>query len=170
MRVIVDLVVNHTSIDHPWFQPARANPKSPFRDWYVWSDDRPKDHDKGVVFPGVQRSTWTFDDAAGMWYFHRFYEHQPDLKTHNPAVRDEIKKIMGYWLELGVSGFRMDAVPFLIEQKGADVEHEKDFELLHEMRDLPRLARPRRDHAGGGQRARRKRASSTSATRATTCR
>jgi maltose alpha-D-glucosyltransferase / alpha-amylase len=136
MRVIVDLVVNHTSIDHPWFQHARGNPQSPFRDWYVWADDRPRDHDKGIVFPGVQRSTWTFDDAAGMWYFHRFYEHQPDLKTHSPAVRDEIKKIMGYWLELGVSGFRMDAVPFLIEKKGAGVEHVKDFDMLHEMRNF----------------------------------
>ena len=83
----------------------------------MWADDRPSDHDKGIVFPGVQRTTWTFDDAAGMWYFHRFYDHQPDLNTENPAVRDEIMKIMGYWLELGASGFRMDAVPFLIEKK-----------------------------------------------------
>ncbi|HEX5814755.1 MAG TPA: alpha-amylase family protein, partial [Methylomirabilota bacterium] len=136
MRVIVDLVVNHTSIDHPWFQAARANPQSPFRDWYVWSDERPADHHTGVVFPGVQRTTWTFDDTAGMWYFHRFYDHQADLDTHHPAVRDEIMKIMGYWLELGVSGFRMDAVPFMVERKGPDVEPVKDFELLHEMRDF----------------------------------
>ena len=134
MRVIVDLVVNHTSIDHPWFQHARGNPQSPFRPWYVWADERPRNHEDGIVFPGVQRSTWTHDDVAGMWYFHRFYEHQPDLNTQNPAVRDEIMKIMGYWLELGVSGFRMDAVPFLIEKKGAGVEHEKDFTFLHDMR------------------------------------
>jgi maltose alpha-D-glucosyltransferase / alpha-amylase len=136
MRIIVDLVVNHTSIDHPWFQSARSNPQSLFRPWYVWADERPRDHDKGIVFPGVQKSTWTFDDAAGMWYFHRFYEHQPDLNTSHPAVRDEIMKIMGYWLELGVSGFRMDAVPFLIERKGAGVDPEQDFDLLHEMRDF----------------------------------
>jgi maltose alpha-D-glucosyltransferase / alpha-amylase len=138
MRVIVDLVVNHSSIDHPWFQSARASAKSPYRDWYVWSDERPKNHEKGVVFPGVQRSTWTFDDAAGLWYFHRFYEHQADFNTHNPAVRAEIMKIMGYWLQLGVSGFRMDAVPFLIERKGADVAtaSEQDFGLLHDMRDF----------------------------------
>jgi maltose alpha-D-glucosyltransferase / alpha-amylase len=138
MRVIVDLVVNHSSIDHPWFQSARASSKSLHRDWYVWADERPKNHQKGVVFPGVQRSTWTFDDAAGMWYFHRFYEHQADLNTHNPAVRAEIMKIMGYWLELGVSGFRMDAVPFLIERKGADMAKasEQDFRLLHDMRDF----------------------------------
>jgi maltose alpha-D-glucosyltransferase / alpha-amylase len=138
MRVIVDLVVNHSSIDHPWFQSARASSKSLHRDWYVWADERPKNHEKGVVFPGVQRSTWTFDDAAGMWYFHRFYEHQADLNTHHPAVRAEIMKIMGYWLELGVSGFRMDAVPFLIERKGADIAtaSKQDFKLLHDMRDF----------------------------------
>jgi maltose alpha-D-glucosyltransferase/alpha-amylase len=136
IRVIVDLVVNHTSIDHPWYQSARTNPQSLFRPWYVWADERPRDHDKGIVFPGVQKSTWTFDDAAGMWYFHRFYDHQPDLNTSHPAVRDEIMKIMGYWLELGVSGFRMDAVPFLIQRKGAGVERAQDFDLLHEMRDF----------------------------------
>jgi len=134
MRVIVDLVVNHTSNEHPWFRAARGDPASPFRDWYVWSDERPKDHDTGMVFPGIQRTTWSFDDAAGLWYFHRFYDHQPDLNTHHPAVRDEITKIMGYWLELGVSGFRMDAVPFLIERKGAGVKFEQDFGLLHDMR------------------------------------
>jgi maltose alpha-D-glucosyltransferase/alpha-amylase len=143
MRVIVDLVVNHSSIDHPWFQHARGNPGSPFRDWYVWADERPKDHADGVVFPGVQRSTWTFDDAAGMWYFHRFYDHQADLNAHHPAVRDEIMKIMGYWLELGVAGFRMDAVPFLVERKGPNVEPAKDFTLLHEMRNF--LSWRRRD-------------------------
>jgi maltose alpha-D-glucosyltransferase/alpha-amylase len=136
MRVIVDLVVNHTSKDHPWFQQARKNPKSPFRDWYVWSDKRPKEWNTGMVFPGYQDSTWTRDERAKQWYFHRFYDHQPDLNTHHPAVRDEIMKIMGFWLELGVSGFRMDAVPFLIERKGAGVEHKQDFGLLHEMRQF----------------------------------
>jgi maltose alpha-D-glucosyltransferase/alpha-amylase len=136
IRVIVDLVVNHTSIEHPWFQHARRDDKSPFREWYVWSKERPENHDKGMVFPGVQKSTWTYDRAAKEYYFHRFYKFQADLNTHNKAVRGEISKIMGFWLELGVSGFRMDAVPFLIEAKGAHVEHEQDFELLHEMRDF----------------------------------
>jgi maltose alpha-D-glucosyltransferase/alpha-amylase len=136
LRVVVDLVINHTSKDHPWFQAARSDSKSPFRDWYIWSDERPKDHEQGTVFPGVQKTTWTFDDTAGLWYFHRFYEHQPDLNTHNPAVLDEIDKILGYWLQLGISGFRMDAVPFFIERKGAGVEHVKDFKLLNEMRKL----------------------------------
>ena len=136
IRVIVDLVVNHTSIEHPWFQQARRDPASPFRDWYLWSDERPADHNKGMVFPGVQKTTWTYDKQAQSYYFHRFYDFQPDLNTHNKKVRAEIYKIMGFWLELGVSGFRMDAVPFLIEKKGANVEHVKDFELLHEMRDF----------------------------------
>jgi maltose alpha-D-glucosyltransferase/alpha-amylase len=134
MRVIVDLVVNHTSIEHPWFQAARSDPKSPYRRWYVWADERPADHESGTVFPGVQKTTWTLDDASGLWYFHRFYDHQADLDAHNPEVRSEIVKIMGYWLELGVSGFRMDAVPFLIERKGPGVEPVKDFSLLQEMR------------------------------------
>jgi maltose alpha-D-glucosyltransferase / alpha-amylase len=136
MRVIVDLVVNHTSVDHPWFQAARNDPASPFRSYYVWSKERPSDHADGIVFPGVQETNWTWDEQAGEYYFHRFYDHQPDLNTMNPQVRKEIKKVMGFWLQLGVSGFRMDAVPFLVERKGAGVEHDKDFELLYEMRDF----------------------------------
>lgn len=136
IRVIVDLVVSHTSVQHPWFQSARSDPNSPFRDWYVWSEERPADHDEGLVFPGVQKTNWTYDEQAGQYYFHRFYEFQPDLDTHHPMVREEIMKIMGFWLELGVSGFRMDAVPFLIERKGANVEPVQDFELLHELRDF----------------------------------
>jgi maltose alpha-D-glucosyltransferase / alpha-amylase len=136
IRVIVDLVVNHTSVDCPWFRAARSDPKSHFRDWYVWADERPKNHKDGIVFPGEQMSTWDFDRRAGQWYFHRFYKHQADLNTWHPYVRAEIQKIMGFWLQLGVSGFRMDAVPFLIEKKGAGIEHQQDFNLLKEMRDF----------------------------------
>jgi maltose alpha-D-glucosyltransferase/alpha-amylase len=136
LRVIVDLVVNHSSVDAPWFQAARNDPKSPFRDWYVWADARPPNHRDGIVFPGEQVSTWSYDRRAGQYYFHRFYRHQADLNTWNPYVRAEIQKIMGFWLQLGVSGFRMDAVPFLIEKKGAGIEHEQDFGLLKEMRDF----------------------------------
>src|SRR6478752_10257163 len=89
IRVIADLVVNHTSIDHPWFQQARKDPSSKYRDWYVWSKKRPRDWNKGMVFPGVQKSTWSFDEAARQWYLHRFYEFQPDLNTHNPEVQQE---------------------------------------------------------------------------------
>jgi maltose alpha-D-glucosyltransferase/alpha-amylase len=134
MRVVVDLVANHTSDQHPWFRSARSDPESPFRDWYVWSKRRPRDHAKGTVFPPVQKTTWSRDRKSGLYYFHRFYEHQPDLNTRHPAYRDELYKVMGYWLQLGVSGFRMDAVPFLVEHKGAHVKPLKDFELLQEMR------------------------------------
>jgi maltose alpha-D-glucosyltransferase/alpha-amylase len=136
LRVIIDLVVSHTSIDHPWFQAARKDRDSPYRSWYVWADERPENHAEGIAFPGAQTTNWTWDRSARQYYFHRFYEHQADLNTHHPAVRHEILKIMGFWLELGASGFRMDAVPFLIERKGANVEPEKDYELLHELRDF----------------------------------
>jgi maltose alpha-D-glucosyltransferase/alpha-amylase len=136
MRVIVDLVVNHTSNEHAWFRQACKDPRSPFRSWYVWSKKRPPDHAQGMVFPGVQKTTWTYDKAAGEYYFHRFYEFQPDLDTMNPEVQREIMRIMGFWLQLGVSGFRMDAVPFFISHKGAGVRPKKDYELLHKMRDF----------------------------------
>ncbi len=115
IRVIVDLVVNHTSDQHPWFRSARSSRTSRYRDWYVWADDPPKTPAKDVVFPDQETSMWQWDEKAGQHYLHRFYKHQPDLNVANPAVRDEIAKIMGFWLELGVSGFRVDAVPFLIE-------------------------------------------------------
>ncbi|MBN8929279.1 MAG: trehalose synthase [Rhodospirillales bacterium 69-11] len=119
IRLLIDLVVNHTSDQHPWFQEACRNPDSPYRDWYVWADKKPKNANSGLVFPGVQKSTWTYDEVAKAWYFHRFYEFQPDLDTASPHVQAEILKIMGFWLQLGVSGFRMDAVPFVIAEKGA---------------------------------------------------
>jgi maltose alpha-D-glucosyltransferase/alpha-amylase len=136
IRVIADMVFNHTSIDSPWFQRARSDPKSPYRDWYVWADERPKNHKEGIVFPGEQTTTWTFDKTAGQYYFHRFYAHQADLNTWNPYVRAEIQKIMGFWVQLGVSGFRLDAVPFVIEKKGPGVAHQMDFNLLKEMREF----------------------------------
>ena len=136
LRVIIDLVCNHTSDQHPWFKEARRDPRSRHHDWYLWSAQRPKDWNKGMVFPGVQKATWTRDPVAREYYFHRFYDFQPDLNTHHPAVKQEIMRIMGFWLELGVSGFRMDAVPFLIEHKGTRVRHTRDYDLLHEMRDF----------------------------------
>jgi maltose alpha-D-glucosyltransferase/alpha-amylase len=131
LRVLIDLVVNHTSDQHPWFQEARRDPKSKYRDWYVWSKKKPKNAAAGVVFPGVQKSTWTYDEVAKAYYFHRFYDFQPDLNTANPEVQAEILKIMGFWLQLGVSGFRMDAVPFVISEKGASVTKPmEDYEML----------------------------------------
>ena len=121
LRVLIDLVVNHTSNEHPWFQEARRDPKSKYRDWYVWSKKKPRDAASGVAFPGVQKSIWTYDPVTKQYYFHRFYGFQPDLNTANPEVQAEILRIMGFWLQLGVSGFRMDAVPFVIAKKGAGV-------------------------------------------------
>lgn len=137
IRVMVDLVVNHTSIDHPWFQAARADPKSKYRDWYVWSKERPEQMDEGAVFPGVQKTTWTYDRKAQAYYFHRFYWHQPDLNIANPDVRDEILKIMGFWIQLGVSGFRVDAAPFLIESKEENpADLDDPHMILRHMRDF----------------------------------
>ena len=118
MRVIIDLVVNHTSDQHPWFRSARRSRSSPHRDWYVWRDEPPAKPVAEVVFPDAEDMIWAKDDRTGQWYLHHFYSHQPDLNIANPAVRDEIAKIAGFWLELGVDGFRVDAVPFLIETGG----------------------------------------------------
>jgi maltose alpha-D-glucosyltransferase / alpha-amylase len=136
IRVIIDLVVNHTSDQHPWFQSARRDRRSKYRDWYVWSKKRPRDYKKGMVFPGVQKATWSYDKIAREWYYHRFYKFQPDLNMANLAVRTEIQRIMGYWLELGVSGFRVDAVPFVIETQEPGKRHVQHFEYITEMRDF----------------------------------
>ena len=135
IRVMIDLVVNHTSDEHPWFQSARQSVDSPYRDWYVWSKDEPADARQGMVFPGYQSTTWSFDEIAGEWYYHRFYDFQPDLNMDNPAVRQEIEKIIGFWLQLGVSGFRLDAAPFVIELTAPGIaEPRKDFSWLDDFR------------------------------------
>ena len=137
LRVLIDLVVNHTSDQHPWFREARKDPKSKYRDWYVWSKKKPRNANKGMVFPGVQKSTWNYDDVAKAWYFHRFYDFQPDLNTSNPEVQAEILKIMGFWLQLGVSGFRMDAVPFVISAKGPNVRRPvENYDMLRMFREF----------------------------------
>lgn len=114
MRVIVDLVVNHTSDQHPWFKAARTSRDNEFHDYYVWRDDKPK-KEMETVFPGEESSVWNYEEKVGRYYLHSFYSHQPDLNIANPRVRDEIARVMGFWLELGISGFRVDAVPFLIQ-------------------------------------------------------
>lgn len=135
IRVIIDLVVNHTSIQHPWYQQARRSPQSPYRQWYVWSKDRPQNYNVGMVFPGVQPDIWTYDSIAGEYYYHRFYRFQPDLNTEYQPVWDEIKKIIRFWMDKGVVGFRLDGVPFLIEvptKKGDRYPHR--FGLLQDLR------------------------------------
>jgi maltose alpha-D-glucosyltransferase/alpha-amylase len=137
IRVIIDLVVNHTSDAHKWFREARTSPDSEHRDWYVWADKKPANAGKGMVFPGVQKSTWTYDKEAKAWYFHRFYDFQPDLNTSNPLVQAEILKIMGFWIQLGVSGFRMDAVPFVIATKGPKVRTPvEQYDMLRSFREF----------------------------------
>lgn len=137
IRVLIDLVVNHTSDKHAWFQEARSDPESKYRDWYVWSKKKPKHASDGVVFPGVQKSTWNYDKEARAWYFHRFYDFEPDLNTSNPEVQAEILKIMGFWIQLGVSGFRMDAVPFVIAEKGPNVKvPTEQYDMLRTFREF----------------------------------
>jgi trehalose synthase len=113
IRVIVDFVMNHTSDKHPWFKSARRSTDDPYRDFYVWSEVEPKASPKDVVFPDQEDSIWELDPKTNEWYLHHFYKHQPDLNVANPKVREEISRTLGFWLELGVSGFRVDAVPFL---------------------------------------------------------
>jgi maltose alpha-D-glucosyltransferase/alpha-amylase len=135
IKVIIDLVVNHTSDEHRWFKEASSSKDNAKRDWYVWSDKRPSDWNKGMVFPGVQKATWTLDKKTKSYYFHRFYEFQPDLNTDNPEVREEINRIMGYWLELGIAGFRVDAVPFILESPAMGKKQPPlHFDYLKEMR------------------------------------
>ena len=135
IRVIADLVLNHTSINHPWFQSARSSPDSPYRDFYVWQDEKPQEKPGDVVFPDQEQSNWAYDRTARQWYLHRFYSEQPDLNVANPRVRDEIAQIAGFWLELGLSGFRVDAVPFLIEPTGMPEGAIQDpHELMRDLR------------------------------------
>jgi len=145
IRVIADLVVNHTSDRHPWFQAARSDRDSPYRDYYVWRDTPPADGDEGVVFPDAEDSLWELDKQTGQYYLHRFYAHQPDLNVAHPAVRDEVAKIIGFWLELGLSGFRVDAVPFFleIESEVGDV----DLDPHDYLRDLRAFLSRRRGDA-----------------------
>ena len=135
IRLILDLVVNHTSDQHPWFQSARKDPESPYRDWYVWSEKEPADRKQGIVFPGEQSETWSYDKTAKAWYFHRFYDFQPDLNWGNHEVREEIKKVMGFWLQLGASGFRIDAAPFVLMMVEPDDDNPpQDFGILDDWR------------------------------------
>ncbi|WP_327054091.1 alpha-amylase family protein [Halomicrococcus gelatinilyticus] len=127
IRVIVDLVVNHTSDQHPWFQEAREDPDSKYRDYYVWVDDPDEaDVEAETVFPGQEESVWSYDEVADAYYFHKFYGFEPGLNISNPDVRDEIRSIMGYWLRLGVDGFRFDAAAHMIGPKGLESKRPDD--------------------------------------------
>jgi maltose alpha-D-glucosyltransferase/alpha-amylase len=123
IRIITDLVLNHTSDQHPWFQEARRNPASARRDFYVWSDTDQKYPGARVIFKDTEPSNWSWDTVARQYYWHRFYSHQPDLNYDNPAVRREMLDVMSYWLDKGIDGFRVDAVPYLFEREGSSCEN-----------------------------------------------
>jgi len=123
IRVITDLVVNHTSDSHAWFQEARRSPASPKRDWYVWSDDPHKYREARIIFTDTEHSNWTWDEEAQAFYWHRFFSHQPDLNYDNPEVRRALLDVVSFWLDLGIDGFRVDAVPYLIEREGTNCEN-----------------------------------------------
>ncbi len=135
MRVIMDLVINHTSDQHPWFQEARSSPDNPRRDWYMWSSSKQRFREARVIFVDSETSNWTWDDQAGAYFFHRFFSHQPDLNYDNPAVRAEIFNIVRFWLDLGMDGFRLDAVPYLFAREGTNCENLPEVhEFLAELR------------------------------------
>ncbi|HET7377081.1 MAG TPA: maltose alpha-D-glucosyltransferase, partial [Anaerolineae bacterium] len=123
LRVITDLVLNHTSDQHPWFQAARASRTSPYRDYYVWSDTDQKYAGVRIIFSDTETSNWAWDEATRQYYWHRFYSHQPDLNYDNPAVRQAMLDVVKFWLDLGVDGFRADAVPNLFEREGTSCEN-----------------------------------------------
>jgi len=123
MHLIMDLVLNHTSDQHPWFQEARKSKDSPYRDYYVWSDTDQKYLDARIIFLDTEAANWSWDESAGQYYWHRFYACQPDLNYENPQVRAEMLKVMDFWLAMGVDGFRADAVPYLFERDGTNCEN-----------------------------------------------
>lgn len=123
LKIIADLVLNHTSDQHYWFQRSRSDPESKYRNYYVWSDSDEKYPDARIIFLDTEKSNWTYDDVAKQYFWHRFYASQPDLNYDNPEVITEMKKVMDFWLDLGIDGFRADAVPYLIEREGTNCEN-----------------------------------------------
>ena len=126
IRVIADLVMNHTSDAHPWFQASRNDPDGPYGDFYVWSDTDDKYRDARVIFVDTEHSNWTFDQVRGQYYWHRFFSHQPDLNYENPRVQEAMLEVLRFWLDLGIDGFRLDAVPYLYEREGTNCENLKE--------------------------------------------
>jgi maltose alpha-D-glucosyltransferase/alpha-amylase len=123
IRVIADLVMNHTSDQHPWFQASRSDPDGFYGDWYVWRNDDSEYSDARVIFVDTEKSNWTYDPVRGQYYWHRFFSHQPDLNYENPAVQDAMIEVLRFWLDLGIDGFRLDAVPYLYETEGTNCEN-----------------------------------------------
>jgi len=141
IRVIADLVMNHTSDQHDWFRQSRADPNGPFGDFYVWSDTDDGYPDARVIFVDTEQSNWTYDSVRGQYYWHRFFAHQPDLNYENPRVQDAMLEVLRFWLDLGIDGFRLDAVPYLYEREGTNCENLKEtHEYLKRVRaEIDRL-------------------------------
>ena len=145
LQVIMDLVLNHTSDQHPWFIAARSNPDSIFRDYYVWSDSLLKYRDARIIFTDTEESNWAWDETSKQYYWHRFYSSQPDLNYDNPLVQEEIMKIISFWLDLGVDGFRADAIPYLFEREGTSCENlPETHEFLKKIREFININYPGR--------------------------
>ncbi|HYO85066.1 MAG TPA: maltose alpha-D-glucosyltransferase [Dermatophilaceae bacterium] len=137
IRIVIDLVMNHTSDQHPWFQAARADPDGPFGDFYVWSDDDTRYGEARIIFVDTEVSNWTFDPVRRQFFWHRFFSHQPDLNFENPRVQEAMFDVVRFWLELGVDGFRLDAVPYLFEEEGHNGEnHPRTHEFLARLRAM----------------------------------
>ncbi|MEU4450036.1 alpha-amylase family protein [Nocardioides sp. NPDC023903] len=141
LEVILDLVVQHTSVAHPWFRAACRDRESRFRDFYIWTDE-PHETIVEPIFPSVEDSVWAWSEEAGQYYRHTFYRHEPDLNVANPEVRDEIRKIMEFWLERGAAGFRVDAAPYIVAEAGRADGHDDGFWFLEEMRSTVQRFRP----------------------------
>ncbi len=135
IRVVIEMVLNHTSDQHPWFQESRSSRDNPRRDWYVWSDSDTIYRGTRIIFVDTEMSNWAWDPVSKQYYWHRFFSHQPDLNWDNPAVRNEMWEIMKFWLDMGVDGFRLDAVPYLIEREGTNCENlPETHEVIKELR------------------------------------
>ncbi len=135
LRVITELVVNHTSDQHPWFQQSRSSPDNPYRDWYVWSETDDRYRSARIIFVDTEMSNWAWDPISKSYYWHRFFSHQPDLNYDNPQVREEVWNVMKFWLAMGVDGFRLDAVPYLVEREGTNCENlPETHEVLKDLR------------------------------------
>jgi maltose alpha-D-glucosyltransferase/alpha-amylase len=123
IRVIADMVMNHTSDQHPWFQASRREPDGPYGDFYVWSDTEDRYKEARVIFVDTEKSNWAFDPVRNQYYWHRFFSHQPDLNYENPRVQDAMLEVLRFWLDMGIDGFRLDAVPYLFEEDGTNCEN-----------------------------------------------
>ena len=152
LRVVTELVLNHTSDQHAWFKEARSSRDNPRRDWYVWSDTDDRYRNVRIIFVDIERSNWAWDPESKAYYWHRFFSHQPDLNYDNPAVREEMWNVMHFWLGLGVDGFRVDAVPYLIERENTSCEGlPETHEVIKFLREPTRRALPRSHAARGGE-------------------